>query len=192
MKRTSVHSARQHSVQAAVPRTRHRGFTLIELLVVIAISAVLLSLAVPSFQDAMLSNKLASYANNFSGSVQLARSEAIKRNVPSTICRSSSGTSCVTSGNFQQGWIVFKDANGDGTVDSDDTVLQYQQALSTDYSFTSGTADTLVFQPSGAGSTAATLILCRALPNPGSKKRTIKLWATGRVTVTPATATSCP
>src|SRR6185369_496626 len=87
------------------------GFTMIELMVTIAIMAILAAIAAPSFNEAILSNKLAGYANNFVASAQLARSEAVKRNKPVRICRSANGTSCATSGTWRQGWIVFSDLN---------------------------------------------------------------------------------
>ena len=53
---------------------------MIELMVTVAILAILGTIAAPSFNDVILGNKLAAYANNFVASAQLARSEAIKRN----------------------------------------------------------------------------------------------------------------
>ena len=59
-----------------------RGFTLIELLVGIAIVGILIGLGAPSFAAFLQSSKLASAAQSYLSGVQLARAEAIRRNLP--------------------------------------------------------------------------------------------------------------
>ncbi len=155
---------------------------------------VLTLVAAPSFNDAMLSNRLASVANSFSASAQLARSEAIKRNSAVRLCRSSTGTGCASSGTWQQGWIVFHDANNDGAVGSGEAILQVQQAAPADYHFTTtstGTSYNLKFQAIGGTADSATLLLCRATPSAGRQERVISVSATGRTSVTTTRAGSC-
>lgn len=160
-------------------RRRMRGFTLLEMMVTLAVAAILVTLAVPSFNEAMLGSKLNTQANNFVASVQLARSEAIKRNAAVTLCASSNGTSC--TGAWGDGWIVL--ANG--------TVLFRQIPLAPGFRL-SGDASSIVFQSTGVGATSATLTLCRATPSVGSQGRTIRVSATGRPSVTKDTGvTTC-
>jgi len=176
------------------PGSRGRGaagFTLIELLVTLTVLGVLLVVAVPSFNNAVLGNKLSGYAGNFLASAQLARSEAIKRNAEVTMCRSADGVNCATSGGWQQGWITFNDKDGDGTLDSDETRINYQQALGSGFSFT-GDVYTVVFQGTGLSATSGLLTLCRKLPSAGAQERTVTLSATGRVTLAITRTGTCP
>lgn len=60
--------------------TMRNGFTLIELLTTMAIAGIMLSISAPMLSDYNQNNKLRNAANEFAGMIQLARSEAIKRN----------------------------------------------------------------------------------------------------------------
>lgn len=161
-------------------RSASSGFTLIELMVTISIAAIVLMMAVPSFSAAMLSNRLTGFANTFVASAQLARSEAIKRNAAVTLCRSANGTTCATSGGWEQGWVILA-----GT-----SLIQTQAALTSGYKL-SGGSGSLSFPASGVGFTAITLTLCRATPQAGSQERVININATGRTSVTKTTAGVC-
>lgn len=97
--------------------TKHTGFTLIELMVAIAILAILLSIGIPSFQNLVLNNRIASQANQLMTALNYARSEAVKRGAPATVCSTNDGKACAGSTNWTSGWLVFADANGNGTVD---------------------------------------------------------------------------
>jgi type IV fimbrial biogenesis protein FimT len=72
-------------VQAAA-RRHGRGFTLIELLVTLAVAVVLIMIAVPSFTNITVSNKLTTTANDLVGAINTARMEAIKRNASTQFC----------------------------------------------------------------------------------------------------------
>ncbi len=158
------------------------GFTLIELMITVSIMAILLAIAVPSFQNVALSSKLTSLSNNFVASAQLARSEAIKRNTEVTLCASSDGTTC--AGAWKDGWVVL--AGG--------AVIYRQDILPNGFLLVdAGGLTSLDFQPSGVGATAADLTLCRSTPEVGSLQRIIHVSATGRPGVEKVPgATSCP
>jgi type IV fimbrial biogenesis protein FimT len=159
-----------------------RGFTLIELMVAITILGILLAWAVPSFKDASLSSRLTAFANDLVASAQIARSEAIKRNAPVTLCRSTNGTTCAGSGGWEDGWIVLS-----GT-----TVLQRHAALPSDFRIAQGTFGALTFPADVVGATAATFTVCRATPI-GKQKRTVRITASGGTSVARVdNATTCP
>ncbi len=57
-----------------------RGYSLIELVVALVIMGILLSLALPNYSNYMRDAKLRSAAEVFLSGIQLARSEAVRRN----------------------------------------------------------------------------------------------------------------
>jgi len=112
------------------PSSQERGLTLIEILVALTIAAVLASAAVPSFVWALSSYRVSGQVNGWIGDLQFTRAEAIKRGQTVTLCISTDGASCATgTSNWQSGWIVFADADGDGIVDGGEAVLRTQVAF---------------------------------------------------------------
>jgi type IV fimbrial biogenesis protein FimT len=60
---------------------RQLGFSLVEMLVVIVIVAILLGLGLPSYRAYMANQRVLSTAEVFMAGIQMARGEAVKRNV---------------------------------------------------------------------------------------------------------------
>lgn len=57
----------------------NRGFTLLELLITIAIAAIVLVMALPSYQDTIERNRLKEAVESISADIKFARTEAIKQ-----------------------------------------------------------------------------------------------------------------
>ena len=145
-----------------------QGITLIEMMIVIVILSILLAIAVPNFSNLILSNQISSNASDFVDSLRLAKKEANARRTTVIVCIRQ-GNACSTNAatGWNNGWIVFLDANGNNTVDNGETIYEYQ-ALDPRITFTAadingGALGILSFTPSGntnlTGSGAATFTL---------------------------------
>jgi type IV fimbrial biogenesis protein FimT len=139
-----------------------RGFTLIELLVTIGVASLLLAVAAPSFRDMSIRNRLTSYSNDLIATINVARSEAIRRGVPVVICRSDDQASC--GGTWSDGWIAFVDANNDGIADDpvDEPVLTIYEGLTDRYTLNADAvfADSVTYGADGAADNIGMFAFC--------------------------------
>ncbi len=107
---------------------KQHGFTLVELMITLVIAVILTTIAIPSFNNMIQRNRIATKTNALVSFLAIARSEAVKLGKPVTVCASSNGTAC-TGGSFDDGWIVFVDTGTSGTVDGTDRILNVQEKL---------------------------------------------------------------
>ena len=84
--------------------TRAGGFTLIELMITIAIVGILTALTLPSFTKSLKNNCMTTTTNNLVTSLQLAKSEAVKRR--STVRVEAIDTSEANNEWGKAGWKV--------------------------------------------------------------------------------------
>ena len=99
------------------------GVTLIELLVTVTVLAIVLGLGVPSFSRLIASNRIASQTNEFTGALQLARSEAVRRGLGVAL-RTDNSTD-----NFAAEWKVFTNSDNSGSASSYVTTVTDQGML---------------------------------------------------------------
>ena len=178
-------------------RWRH-GYTLTEVLVTLALAALLSTAAFSVARSVGASMKLAAFSNGFLAHLQLARSEAIKRRGPVVLCKSTDGTACAADGGWDQGWIVFEDANGNGTREAPEPVLQQLGGLPPGFRLQGNlnVARYVSFAPTGATRTSAgafqagTLTICRVSGEP-TQARQIVINAVGRPRVQKLELPSC-
>lgn len=119
---------------AGLKPARFRGFTLVELMVVLAILAILLMLSAPSFTGFLRNSELSSAANSFVASLNAARSEAMKRNLPAMVMPLDAGRA-----DWTKGFVAFVDVNRDGAYTEGVDVTVLTQALTANYLSISGT-----------------------------------------------------
>lgn len=145
--------------------TKSKGFTLLELAIIVTIMGLALAFAGPNMWSIVADNRITSSVNDYVAALQLAKAEAAARVSPTTICKANATrTGCVAGGDWQQGWIVFADANANATVDGGEQILLVHEALDSRITF-GGTAqvrDFITYQPSGMTSitSAQELIMC--------------------------------
>ena len=111
------------------------GFTLLELMVVVVLAGILLGIGVPAMGNYIRNARITGVANDVMVGMHFARSEAIKRRVPVTLCTSASLQSaanpvCAASA-MLTGWIVFVDTNQDGQRNAGEQVLLQHEAIPT-------------------------------------------------------------
>ncbi len=150
--------------------TRNHGTTLLELLIALVIASVILVLGLPSFRDVIDNHRITSVTNELVMSLNLAKSEAIKRVAYVSICKSNNGLTCGAAGtSWDDGWIVFANAAvaNLGSVDVGDEIIHVYPRLRDTFTMTPiGTVGGFVsFRPSGTLGTSVanvtgTLTIC--------------------------------
>ncbi len=109
---------------------RVRGFSVIELFITLGVMIILLAAGVPAWRHLQADNRLTSAQWMYARLLCLARSTAIQRRLPTVLCPSTDGQQCHRDyRRWQEGALLFADADGDGKRDRDEPVLAVQQAI---------------------------------------------------------------
>ncbi|WP_279512678.1 GspH/FimT family pseudopilin [Luteimonas aestuarii] len=150
------------------------GFTLIELMVTVAVVGILAMVAVPAMTSLVNGNRLAGMTGEVTSSLQLARSEAIRRNARVTICGSTDGTTCGGGGDWSR-WIVTGRDNTTGVVE----VIRDNAAPGSVQ--ISGPAGGIEFRPSGLIDGEEQLTVCVPTDSPEQNQRVITVMISGNL-----------
>jgi type IV fimbrial biogenesis protein FimT len=102
-----------------------RGFSLIEFLIAAVIVGLLVLAAGPSYRNWIAAQELANHAHFLAGTMNLARSEAIKTGYRVNLCKSSDRQQCADDGSgWELGWILYVDENQDGEIGAGEAVIR--------------------------------------------------------------------
>ncbi len=96
-----------------------RGFTLLELLVSVAVIGVIATTTIPSFVNIIKDSRISSSLINLKSDLYLTRNSAIHYNQHTVMCTSNTdNTNCSDSVDWENGWMIFIDANKDRECNS--------------------------------------------------------------------------
>lgn len=160
---------------------RTRGFTLLELLITIAVAAILLAIAVPSYQGVVQRNSLTANVNDLVGDLNYARSEAVTRGQDVYICSSSDQSSCNAGDDWSKGWVIYAatDPSASNPTPNDDSRLRVRGQTAKNFNL-SGGVDSLHFNANGF---AANLTQFTATADDVARATNLTVSASGRVKI---------
>ncbi|SDM07239.1 GspH/FimT family pseudopilin [Pseudomonas indica] len=105
-----------------MPPHQQQAFSLHELLVTLLLIGILMGIALPSFSAYIRHNQQAVLVNQLITILSHARTAAISG--PSLITVCSGAAQCENGRFWTQQILTFRDANGDGRLDAEETVLR--------------------------------------------------------------------
>ena len=150
---------------------KQSGFTIIELMIVITVIGIMAAFAGPSFTTMIDNNRITTQTNQFILSLQIARSEAVKRGRPTSVA-ATDGSS------WTNGWQV---------LDENSNVIQDFEKAPSGLTLVSGNGS-ISYSYDGAGVVGGTdtVTVCKT----GLDGRNIMITSTGRTRLI-TTGVSC-
>ena len=143
-------------------RLKHGGYSLYDLIITAAVASAL-GVGAIGMSGLLQKVRLTTGVNQLMAELNLARSEAIKRNAMVALCKSKNGASCSDESAWQEGWIVFTDNNNNHEVDTGETVIHVRQALVGNLTLRygeTGKYSYVRYSPSGEAWPGATFTFC--------------------------------
>lgn len=167
---------------------RPSGFTVLELLGELLLSSVLFVVGFPAYQSLLRTNRMVAMTNEFVSMLHFTRMEAVTRGRKVTLCKSADGQHCAAAGGFEQGWLIFEDADGNARHEPSEAILRQVRLPDYDMELKGNVtvSDAITYSPAGAAVRtsgafqAGTLELCLA-----PEARRIIISRGGRIRVEP-------
>jgi type IV fimbrial biogenesis protein FimT len=147
--------------RTSTPVRHQAGFTLLELLVTLSILLILAFGVVPGFMDMVDRNRITTSLNDFITYLHLSRSEAIKHRYRAVLCPSSDGKTCLKTGDWHKGIMLFDDSNRNSRLDGSDRIIRFHKATPGITITSSRYRRKIIYQANGmSGGTNATVTVC--------------------------------
>ncbi|RZI82924.1 MAG: prepilin-type N-terminal cleavage/methylation domain-containing protein [Rubrivivax sp.] len=134
---------------------RDKGFTLVELMVTVAILVILLAIGVPSMQKFLAKRVALANADTLASGMKFARSEALKRGQPVSMCITTSADNvaptCANSTvDWASGWLIYVDSTSGCAFNNTQLLVKVQQSFTNSGALTGSAARRcLTFTPDG-------------------------------------------
>lgn len=159
-----------------------------ELMVTVVVLAIMAAIAIPDFTSSIQSNNIYSISNKLINSLNYARSEAIKRNVPVSVCAAANTSFNSCGSNWNLGWIVFVNSSGGTSISA--PILRIENNSKYTSTITTG-INIATYNGSGfaATGTANSNFVVKATGCTGMSGKNIAISFTGRANMTEV---SCP
>ena len=142
-------------------KRQQHGLTALELLVTMAIVAVLLAAGVPAFKNYGWNLRLKTAMDVLQTDLNLARGRAISHNIQTVICPATDNHDCSGLSDWQNGWIIFTDLNGDQHKQDAEPLLKSANAVEFLNISSSRSRSYLRFYPNGtAPGSNITILFC--------------------------------
>ena len=129
--------------------SQQHGITALELMVTMAIVAILLATGVPAFKNYGWNLRMKTAMDVLHTDLNLAKGRAISHNIQTVICPGSGINECSGESDWENGWIVFTDLNGDHQKQSGEPVIRKADATEFMRISSSRSRSYLRFYPNG-------------------------------------------
>ena len=147
--------------RTSTPVRHQAGLTLLELLVTLSIALILAFGVVPGFMDMVDRNRVTAGLNDFITRLHLTRSEAIKHRYRAVLCPSTDGKTCLKTGDWHKGIMLFDDNNRNSKLDGSDRIIRFQKTTPGITITSSRYRRKIIYQANGmSGGSNATVTFC--------------------------------
>ncbi len=175
-------------------RNAQLGFTLTELLVATLMLVITVTIAIPSMRAIIQNNRITATTNDLVFSLNLARSEAIKRGVSVSICPTANDQFTACGNDWSNGWLIFvnPDENATFSNNASEPLIRANQVSAGDMNINPNPNAVIATYNSAGFASAGTGNLTFTVNAPdctGLNQREVSVSLTGRVSTV---QTNCP